>query len=86
MMVQMRDKGDLWRCSSTMGVWGYFSGKEGIFHVYRPDRSAQTLLPIIQESILPGSTISDMLSMYGGIQVLGFEEQKTTWDTSHFDR
>ena len=39
-----------------------------------PDRSAQTLLPIIQQSILPGTTImSDMWAAYGGIGAMGFQ-------------
>ena len=38
-----------------------------------PDRSGRTLLPIIQQSIAPGTTImSDMWAAYGGIQAMGF--------------
>lgn len=38
-----------------------------------PDRSGPTLLPIIQQSIRPGSTVmSDMWAAYGGIGALGY--------------
>ena len=44
-----------------------------VFMYTVPDRSGATLLPIVQQSIAPGSTImSDMWAAYGGIQVLGF--------------
>ena len=39
-----------------------------------PDRSGPILLPIIQQSILPGTTImSDMWAAYGGIAAMGFQ-------------
>ena len=38
-----------------------------------PDRSAATLMPMIQNSILPGTTvISDLYRAYGGINAIGF--------------
>ena len=39
-----------------------------------PDRSAATLLPIIAQSILPGSAVmSDLWAAHGGIGALGFQ-------------
>ena len=38
-----------------------------------PNRSATTLMPIIQNSILPGTTVmSDLWRAYGGINAMGF--------------
>ena len=38
-----------------------------------PNRSAATLMPIIQNSILPGTTVmSDLWRAYGGINAMGF--------------
>ena len=53
------------------------SGKKSFMYV-APDRSAATLLPIIQTSIRPGTTItSDLLWAYGGIAAMpgmGFKQ------------
>ena len=49
-----------------------------------PDRSARTLLPIIQASIAPGTTImSDMWAAYGGIAAMGFAHLQVN-HTYHF--
>ena len=38
-----------------------------------PNRSAATLMPIIQDSILPGTTVmSDLWRAYGGVNTMGF--------------
>ena len=39
-----------------------------------PNRSAATLMQIIQHSILPGTTVmSDLWRAYGGINTMGFK-------------
>ena len=44
--------------------------------VYVPDRSAQTLIPIIQQYIRPGTTIySDMWPAYNQLNELGYNHQ-----------
>ena len=55
------------------GIW--VSGREtrGCFMYAVPDRSVATLMPIIQNSILPGTTvISDLWRAYGGSNAIGF--------------
>ena len=50
-----------------------FAGKHASVMYTVPDRRAATLLPIIQGSIRPGTTImSDMWAAYGGKQAMGY--------------
>jgi transposase-like protein len=55
----------------VFGGWCRATRESFMFAV--PDRSAATLLPIIQGSILPGTTImSDLWRAYGGITAMGY--------------
>ena len=51
-----------------------------------PDRSAATLMPIIQNSILPGTTvISDLWRAYGGINAIGFNHSTVNHSINFVD-
>ena len=74
MALQLRDKGDRWRCHSRQChtevdiTERYLDGG-----IQAPDRSAATLLPITQDSIRPGTTVMSYLwGAYGGVAALGY--------------
>ena len=65
--------------NSWCSVDGVGKPKESFMYAV-PDRSAATLLPIIQTSIRPGTTItSDLWRAYGGIAAMQGMGYITTW-------
>lgn len=56
------------------------------FAVSVPDRSAATLIPIIQRHILPGSVImSDLWKAYSGLEQLGYTHQTVNHSINYVD-
>jgi len=87
MSVVAKRKYNVGRAVDQQWVFGLYDTNSKLGHIQLvDDRSAQTLIPVIQKFIIPGTTIfSDQWSAYRQLQNLGYDHKTVNHSENFVD-